>query len=225
LLHQRYKDLYFLCLSKATLPNYWLRKCVYALRPQNGRPRHLHLGCGTKYLPGFVNIDANLQQKLDLWLDVRCGLPFASNSVDSIYSTHMIEHFYPDELERLLAECVRVLKPGAGLRLVVPSLRSAIMAYQQNQRDWFYESFPRHFDSLGGRFSNFVFCDGQHRTAFDFSYLDEVLRAAGFGEVEQSAEGGSRLYGEGVPAFERGDSRELPHSLYVEAFKPRLHSS
>jgi SAM-dependent methyltransferase len=178
-----------------------------------------------KLLDDPANIDANLQQKLYLWLDVRCGLPFASNSVDSIYSTHMIEHFYPDELERLLAECVRVLKPGAGLRLVVPSLRSAIMAYQQNQRDWFYESFPRHFDSLGGRFSNFVFCDGQHRTAFDFSYLDEVLRAAGFGEVEQSAEGGSRLYGEGVPAFERGDSRELPHSLYVEAFKPRLHSS
>jgi len=225
LLHQRYKDFYFFCLSKATLPNYWLRKCLYAIRPQNGRPLHLHLGCGTKYLAGFVNVEANPQQKLDLWLDVRCGLPFASGSVDSIYSTHMIEHLYPDELERLLSECIRVLKPGAGLRLVVPSLQSAIRAYQQNRHEWFYDSFPRHFDSLGGRFSNFVFCDGQHRTAFDFSYLGEVLCAAGFREVEQSAEGESRLYGERVPAFEAGDSRELPHSLYVEAFKPRLHSS
>jgi hypothetical protein len=37
--------------------------------------------------------------------------------------------------------------------------------------------------------------------------------------VEESAEGRSRLYKENVPAYEPGDSRELPHSLYVEAFK------
>jgi predicted SAM-dependent methyltransferase len=219
LLHQRYKDLYFFGLSKATLPNYWVRKCLYALRPRNGRALHLHLGCGPKYLPGFVNIDANPKQKIDLWLDVRCGLPFASASVDSIYSTHMIEHFFPDELERLFAECVRTLKPGAGLRLVVPSLQSAIRAYQENRREWFYDSFPRHFDSLGGRFSNFVFCDGQHRTAFDFEYLEEVLRKAGFREVSQWAESRSQIYGANVPAFEPGDNLELPHSLYVEALK------
>ena len=219
MLHQRYKDLYFFGLSKATLPNYWVRKCLYALRPRNGRALHLHLGCGPKYLPGFVNIDANPKQKIDLWLDVRCGLPFASASVDSIYSTHMIEHFFPDELEQLFAECVRTLKPGAGLRLVVPSLQSAIRAYQENRREWFYDSFPRHFDSLGGRFSNFVFCDGQHRTAFDFEYLEEVLRKAGFREVSQWDENRSQIYGANVPAFEPGDNLELPHSLYVEALK------
>lgn len=219
MLHQRYKDLYFLGLSKATLPNYWLRKCAYALRPCNGKPLHLHLGCGPKYIDGFVNIDANPQHKLDVWLDVRCGLPYASNSVDSIYSTHMIEHFYPDELNHLLRECHRVLKDKGGLRLVVPSLKNAIMAYQQGCRDWFEDSFPRHFDSLGGRFSNFVFCDGQHRTAFDFDYLNEMLRDAGFVHVEESAEGKSRLYREAPPAYEPGDAKGLPHSLFVEAFK------
>lgn len=219
MLHQRYKDLYFLGLSKATLPNYWIKKSVWALRTRNGKPLHLHLGCGTVYLPGFLNIDANPRQKIDLWLDVRCGLPFASGSVDSIYSTHMIEHFYPDELQKLLRECNRVLKPGGGLRLIVPSLKSAITAYEQGRHEWFYDSFPRHFDSLGGRFSNFVFCDGQHRTAYDFSYLDEVLRGAGFQEVEESEEGTSRVYGEAVPVFEPADANGLPHSLFVEAFK------
>jgi predicted SAM-dependent methyltransferase len=219
LLHQRYKDFAFLAISTATLPNYWARRCFYALRPTNGRPLHLHLGCGPKYLSGFVNIDANLRQKLDLWLDVRCGLPFATASVDSIYSTHMVEHFYPDELERLLAECVRVLKPGSGIRLVVPSLESAIFAYQQKRSDWFYNSFPRHFDSLGGRFCNFVFCDGQHRTAFDFGYLEEELRKAGFQQAVESMEGQSKVYGENVPPFEPWDTAGLSHSLYVEAFK------
>jgi len=218
-LHQRYKDLYFLLIAKATWPNYWMKKLRHAGRSVNGHRLDLHLGCGPKYLPGFVNIDANPMHKTDIWLDIRCGLPFASNSVDSIYSTHMIEHLYPDELEKLLLDCARVLKAGSGMRIIVPSLSNAILAFQQNRHDWFYDNFPRHFDSLGGRFSNFVFCDGQHRTAFDFSYLDEVLRKAGFREVAESAEGQSRLYGETVPAFEPGDAAGLPHSVYVEAFK------
>lgn len=218
MLHQRYKDLAFLALSKATLPNYWARKCFYALSHANGRPLHLHLGCGPKYLPGFINIDANPRQNLDLWLDVRCGLPFATGSVDSAYSTHMVEHLYPDELERLFAECVRVLKPGGGIRLIVPSLQSAIVAYQEKRSDWFY-SFPHHFDSLGGRFCNFVFCDGQHRTAFDFGYLEEELCKAGFQNVVESTEGKSQIYGENVPPFEPSDAVGLSHSLYVEAVK------
>ena len=217
LLHQRYKDIVFWGIAKATFPNYLLRRYV---RPAGATTRtsHLHLGCGPKYLPGFLNVDGNPFNKIDLWLDVRNGLPFPSNSVNSIYSTHMFEHFYPDELTLLLQECVRVLKPGAGIRLIVPNLESAIKAYSGGQTGWF-DSFPRHFDSLGGRFSNFLFCDGQHRTAFDFTYMDEVLRKAGFREVEKSAEGKSRLYPTNVPPYEPGDSKDLPHSLYVEAFK------
>lgn len=219
LIHQRYKDIAFLLISKATLPNFWLRKGLNSVLGSNGHPLNLHLGCGRHYLQGFVNIDANPRQKLDLWLDVRCGLPFATCSVDSIYSTHMIEHFYPDELEKLFSECLRVLKPGAGMRLIVPSLENAITAYQTKRREWF-DVFPRRFDSLGGRFSNFVFCDGQHRAGIDFGYLDEELRKVGFGVVEQSAEGRSRLYEGKVPPFEPGDGTSLlPHSLYVEAFK------
>lgn len=218
MLHQRYKDIVFWGISKATLPNYLLHRYVMNGGPTKGA-RHLHLGCGTKYLSGFLNIDGNLFNKIDVWLDVRNGLPFRPNSIDSIYSTHMFEHFYPDELRRLLQECARVLKGGGGIRLVVPSLESAIAAYTQQRSEWFDDSFPRHFDSLGGRFSNFIFCDGQHRTAFDFSYFDEVLRQAGFREVERSAEGKSRLYGTSVPAYEPQDSKDLPHSLYVEAFK------
>jgi len=218
LLHQRYKDIVFWAIAKATVPNYFLRRYWLNAHPVQGA-NHLHLGCGAKYLPGFLNIDGNPFNKIDLWLDVRNGLPFPFNSVDSIYSTHMFEHFYPDELQLLLRECLRVLKPGGGIRLIVPNLASAISAYSQKQSAWFDDSFPRHFDSLGGRFSNFVFCDGQHRTAFDFSYLSEVLREAGFREVEKSAEGKSRLYGTSVPPYEPGDSMDLPHSLFVEAFK------
>lgn len=216
MLHQREKDLVFLVMSKATLPNYWLRKSWHHLRKSDRQARHLHLGCGPKYLPGFVNIDANPRVRTDLWLDVRCGLPFPDASVDSIYSTHMLEHLYPDELEELLSECVRVLKPGGGLRIVVPNLASAVEAYRQRREGWF-ESWPLSFDSSGGQFSNFIFCSGQHRTAFDFEYMEEVLRKIGFAQITESAEGQSCIYGADVPAFETAG--QLPHSLYVEAFR------
>jgi predicted SAM-dependent methyltransferase len=217
LLHQRYKNIAFWIIAKATVPNYFVRRGLSAVRPARG-PQHLHLGCGEKYLSGFVNVDGNPFNRVDLWLDLRNGLPFRAESVDSIYSTHVFEHFYGDELQRLLGECFRVLKPGAGVRLVVPSLTNAIVAYGQKRADWF-SNFPRSFESLGGRFSNFVFCDGQHRTAFDFSYMAEVLRSAGFQEVEECGEGKSRLYGGKVPPYEPDDSKDLPHSLYAEAFK------
>src|SRR5271157_3276253 len=203
LLHQRYKDIVFWSIGKATLPNHWARRYLNRVRPPNGR-LHLHLGCGPRYLEGFVNVDANPFNKIDLWLDVRNGLPFPEDYADSIYSTHMFEHFYPDELNLLLRECLRVLKRGGGMRLIVPNLESAIQAYSQRQSAWFDDSFPRHFDSLGGRFSNFIFCDGQHRTAFDFTHLEEVLKRAGFCEVERSVEGKSRLYDGDVPGYEPG---------------------
>jgi len=214
-LHQRSKDLVFLLLAKATLPNYWLKRSLDGLSRKTGAVRHLHLGSGPKYLPGFINIDANPREKTDLWLDVRCGLPYRDASVDSIYTTHMLEHLYPDELQNLLRECVRVLKPGAGMRIVVPSLSSAIAAYCQKRENWF-DAWPLKYDSWGGKFSNYMFCSGQHRTAFDFEYLAEVLRTAGFREIVETGEGDSRLYGDRVPGYEGRE--ELQHSLFVECF-------
>ena len=80
----------------------------------------MHLGCGPKYLPGFLNVDANPFAKTDLWLDVRNGLPFASQSVESIYATHMFEHFFDDELRRLMDDFVQAsrLAAAAGFEFV-----------------------------------------------------------------------------------------------------------
>jgi prepilin-type processing-associated H-X9-DG protein len=218
LLHQRYKDILFLMISKATLPGYWFHRFVIPPKSRNGAGLHLHLGCGPKYLQGFVNIDANPLRRIDLWLDVRNGLPFRSDSVDSIYSTHVLEHLYPDELKDVLRESARVLKRGCGTRIVVPSLSNAILAYNQKNVAWFSE-FPRHYESPGGRFSNFLFCDGQHRTAFDCDYMREMLSSVGFSEVVEVRDGESRLYGANVPRYEAEDGSNSPHSLYIEAFK------
>ena len=152
---------------------------------ENGTTKlHLHLGCGTKYLPGFVNVDGNLVRKIDMWPDLRNSLPFPAETVSSIYASHVLERFYPDELKRLLREGHRVLRRGGGLRVVVPDMGQAVRAYVEGRSDHFFD-FPRACRSLGGKLSNLLFCEGGHRQGLDFSYLEELLQDAGFAAVRR----------------------------------------
>ena len=52
----------------------------------------LHLGCGDKYIPGFVNIDVQKSEAVDVVSDAM-KLPYKENSIDLIYSCSMLEHF------------------------------------------------------------------------------------------------------------------------------------
>jgi len=218
LFHQRTRDLYFAALRPANKLNYW-RWMLQGWHKNGIAETHLHLGCGLKYLPGFVNLEGNVFRKSDMWLDLRNGLPFRSDSVTSIYASHVFEHFYPDELQRLLRECYRILWPGGGLRVVVPDMSGAVRAYLEGEREYFTD-FPRPLRSLGGKLSNLLFCEGGHRQAFDFSYMDEVLRDAGFAEVWPSSPAGSRVYPpEVLSRLQQEEAGVAPFSLFVECRK------
>lgn len=215
---QQTKDLYFTTLRPLNKLNHWR---VRALGWTTNAPReqHLHLGCGMTYLPGFVNIDGNLFRKVDVWLDLRNGLPFPDESVESVYSCHVFEHFYPDELGSLLRECHRVLRSNAGVRIVVPDMGGAVQAYLEGRRDYFTD-FPRALRSIGGKLSNVLFCDGNHRQGFDFSHMEEVLGRVGFSEIWKCSVGESRIYLEGKIAHIRKVEARVPaHSLFLEARK------
>jgi predicted SAM-dependent methyltransferase len=216
-IHQRQKDLLFFVISKASVFNYCYRKYVSPWKNRNGKGVHLNLGCGDKYCDYCVNIDANPLRKFDLWLNIRNGLPFGDQSVDSIYTAQMIEHFYPQELARVLFDCHRVLKIDSGMRIVEPSVENAIAAYSVRKVQWFSE-WPRSSRSVGCRFSNFIFCDGQHRNAFDFEYMSEMLLSAGFSEVEKCRPSASRLYPAEALSLSENDQHGPSVCLYMEAF-------
>lgn len=66
--------------------------------------------------------------------DIRQPLPQADATVDAIYLGQVVEHLNPlYQLPKLLAECHRVLKPGAPLRITTPSLDLLIAAYQADE--------------------------------------------------------------------------------------------
>jgi predicted SAM-dependent methyltransferase len=98
--------------------------------PSEGRrpPRLGQLGSGASPYPQFVNVDINLPAS-GHGLDVRRAMPFATGTVDAIYTRHVLEHFYHDELTRVLADAHRALRPAGGIRILVPSLEVACRAY------------------------------------------------------------------------------------------------
>src|SRR3954471_10130512 len=55
--------------------------------------RYLDIGCGPNSHPEFVNLDYLWHPTIDVCWDITRGMPFASGSMQGIFSEHCLEHF------------------------------------------------------------------------------------------------------------------------------------
>lgn len=222
---QRVKDFYFAAVSPLTYANHLLWRLRTGARPDglargdNGQV-WVQLGSGTRQHPAFINVEGNVFRPKDMWLDLRHGLPFPDESVDVIYACHVFEHFYLDELRRILGDCRRVLRAGGGVRLLVPSLEMAVERYVKEDVEWF-DPPQRDVRSLGGRLVDFLFCDGQHKLGFDRSFAREVLEGAGFTAIRVAEPRESKLLPAAVLDKLEAPAGYIERSLVVEARKPK----
>ena len=187
----------------------------------NGAVR-LHLGCGqVHYLPGWINVDANaFSAKVDLWLDLRNPLPFPDNSVDAIYSHHVIEHLA--DMEGHLKDVHRVLKPSGVYRVAGPDGDAAIRKYLEGDAEWLGD-FPDKYDSIGGRLSNYLLCRAEHLHILTESFMRELGCRAGFGAIERrkavEETGQPRLFQDVMSREEHNDAFEVSHTIVMEMTK------
>ncbi len=85
----------------------------------------LHLGCGGRYLQGYINIDfppskhTVIIPKADIFKDIR-DLEYPENNVDEIRSHHLFEHFTRQEAIKLLLQWRSWLKIGGLLVVETP---------------------------------------------------------------------------------------------------------
>ncbi|MBC7704402.1 MAG: class I SAM-dependent methyltransferase [Rhodoferax sp.] len=83
----------------------------------------LELGCGPNKVPGRIGIDRLDMPGVDIVTNIEDGLGFLPDaSIDEIHSESFFEHV-PD-LEKLMSEIVRVLKPGGFNSMFVPHFSS-----------------------------------------------------------------------------------------------------
>lgn len=189
MLRQDIKDIYFLANRWLTIPNHYLAKTTYAFR-RDEKPLYLHLGCGDTYVPGMVNIDGNFRRKKELWLDLRNGLPFKSNTALFVYCCHTIEHLYPSDAIRILSEVRRVLKPGSCARIAVPSFEHILQIMDRKARS----IWPASFESAEAQAVNYLFCDGQHKYGYSSEILQNFSAEAGFTDIRDVSNDPPRDY-------------------------------
>ena len=91
----------------------------------------LHLGCGSKRLDGFVNIDILEGPATDVVCDIR-HLPYESASVDEIYSCSTLEHISRHEWRSTIRDWANLLRPGGYLYLSVPDFAECARYYLEH---------------------------------------------------------------------------------------------
>jgi SAM-dependent methyltransferase len=84
----------------------------------------INLGCGTTVHPAWINLDVVPSQPGVRHFDIRDPLPFASDTVDAVYHSHLIEHLSGREATALVKETWRVLKPDGVVRIATPDLEA-----------------------------------------------------------------------------------------------------
>lgn len=139
------------------------------------------------------------------YLDATKRFPYPDESFDVVFSSHFLEHLFPDEAAFCLTETYRVLRSGGVCRVVVPDLDKIISEYSPDAPEGFLK---RTFE-----FSDRKSIKNVHHWHYNEHSLRSLLSNIGFRLTRRCA------YGEGLcPDLELLDNRP-EESLYVEAVK------
>jgi predicted SAM-dependent methyltransferase len=201
------------------------------LTDSNITVKKLHLGCGGNVLPGWLNTDIVRYHQDVVYLDVTQGaFPFPDNSFDYVYTEHMIEHINYEQGVHMLRQCMRVMKPGARIRITCPDMQFLVDLYTkregitQDYTDWTCaEVVP------GVPFSHPVFAINNyvrawgHQFIYDKESLGKTLDLLGFQDIEEFAiqeSDDANLSELEIPSRMRPGFLQL-ESMTLEAVKPR----
>lgn len=155
-------------------------------------PLKLHLGCGTVYKEGWVNVDNNSDNnisKLDLNWDMRKPLPFPDNSVCFIFNEHFLEHLTVEEGQIALKDFMRVLKKGGIMRIAMPDLKDTIANYLNEnyftENETSLKKYGLTFIKTSAELINIGFRAWGHKWLYDWEELERRLREAGCTHIEK----------------------------------------
>ena len=209
-------DIYFMRLR---FTNFILgRKTV--LKKLLARPsekKYLNLGSGPRGIADnrWINIDGFMDTNVHYCCDFNRELPFDDQVFDGVFCEHVLEHFTYDDGKRLMQECLRVLKKGGAVRIIVPDGEKILQTYfddparivkykesatgyaMEAVNSWFYQRY-------------------EHQCIYDAAYLTGMLKDTGFSAAAAAAFQTTSLHHEDILL---DDAKYSWESLYVEAIK------
>lgn len=143
----------------------------------NQKIKKLHLGCGNRFIDGFVHIDLNNADHID-YVSSLDKLEFLDdNSVSEIYCSHALEYYDRFEAGQVIAEWQRTLVPGGKIYISVPDFAALVKIYGMTQ------DIENIIGPLFGRWKlndEYIY----HRTCWDFKSLSRILKALKFHDIK-----------------------------------------
>ena len=137
----------------------------------------LHIGCGTKNLPGWKHYDI---RRVDDHIDYIGSADdlsiFPDNSIEEIYACHLLEHFGRHKVDSVLGEWNRVLVPDGEIHIAVPDFEAIVKVYNNGFKLCAI---------MGLLYGGQDYKNNYHYCTFDYALLSEKLRNAGFVRIER----------------------------------------
>jgi len=191
---------------------------LYLLRIANKRREGLNLGSGGTRIKGFLNIDASPGTPCDILARID-KIKLSSDSVRTIYASHVFEHIPRTPAATILAEWYRVLKPGGKLYICVPDQEVLFKVYLDNLPLYDTQEGRSLVDracylTYGGQANRHDF----HFYGYSFTTLQHLLESVGFKKVQRFDRSNLDLPLPKDISVAQVDS--FPMSLNVEASKP-----
>lgn len=138
--------------------------------------KRLHLGCGKKVIPGWINIDAVPVAQNVHMDDVSVLSTIDDASSDEIYACHVLEHFGRNSISFVLETWFRKLKPGGLIRISVPDIQAVFEKYQQGT------PLKELIGLLyGGQRNEYDY----HKIGFDFVTISSIMTSVGFVDIKR----------------------------------------
>tara|TARA_B100000123_G_scaffold208023_1_gene157206 strand:+ start:33 stop:575 length:543 start_codon:yes stop_codon:yes gene_type:complete len=138
----------------------------------------INIGCGWRdFGKDWIHVDGGDYAHLD---SKDINLPeYAPETVDLIYASHLIAYFDREEIQLILNNWKRVLKPSGILRIATPDFRKMASLYVKGYNDVELDSF------LGPLYGKMLMNKDNiyHRTTYDLKEIKKVLSTAGFKNV------------------------------------------
>ncbi|MGK2907966.1 MAG: class I SAM-dependent methyltransferase [Desulfuromonadales bacterium] len=130
---------------------------------------------------GFLSAERFVQHRHGVfgrlhYMDLTKPLPFKDASVAVFFSSHVLEHLFLDEVQRLIPEMYRCLQQEGVCRVVVPDLEKIVALFDpQNPRPFLYDMYE-----VASRSA----VKNTHHSGFTSPFLLDLFRSAGFREVD-----------------------------------------
>ena len=162
------------------------------------QPVFLHVGCGRKtqrYTPFAgkdwreIRLDIDASVAPDLVGTMTDLSAVDDQSVDSVFSSHNIEHLYPHDVPTALAEFKRVLKPDGFVLITCPDLQSVCALVAQDKlTEPAYQSSQGPISPIDIIYGHRAAMQAgnlymAHRCGFTKTVLSATLQVAGFSSL------------------------------------------